>query len=319
MADMLSRSLSRTAAAACTALLAAVPAAQEIPGVRASLAGRTLVTAGANVELKLYLEVQADAEVPAELLTGLKLTVKTDGEARPPITQPGKPGTVPLAAGTRLERTFTLPATSFLASPDVQTVTSVIVGIDGLAGTSFEFKVAPDTRKIDVATLDLAKTQVVLVTSLGEMRVSFRPDKAPKAVESFVKLCLQGFYDGTKFHRVIRNFMIQGGDPNSKDDAKPETWGQGNPGFFLEDEFNDLRHLRGTLSMANTGRPNSSGSQFFVMHKENPSLDNKYIAFGNLESGADTLDRIANTPVGPRDAPLTPVVLHSAVVLPVKK
>ncbi len=318
---MLSRTLSRLAAAALAAWFASAAGAQELAGVRASLTGRTLVAASANIDLRLYLEVTADTEVPAALLTGLALTVKCDGEARPAITQPGKPGTVPLAAGTRIERTFTLPATSFVPSPEMEQVASIVVGIDGVAGTSFEFKVAPDTRKIDVATLDLAKTQVVLVTSLGEMRVSFRPDKAPKTVENFVKLCLQGFYDGTKFHRVIRNFMIQGGDPNTKDDSKPETWGSGGPGYTIDAEFNDLRHLRGTLSMARTSDPNSAGSGFFVVHKEAPHLDQKYTAFGNLEAGADTLDRIANTPVGgpQRETPLQPVVLHSAIVLPIKK
>jgi peptidyl-prolyl cis-trans isomerase B (cyclophilin B) len=314
-------SLSVLAAAASAALLAVAAHAQEIPGVRATLTGRTLVAANANVELKLYLEVQNDAEVPAKLLTGLDLTVKCDGDARPSIQRPGKAGSVPLAAGTRLERTFTLPATDFVPSTELGRVASVVVGIDGLAGTSFEFKVAPDTRNLDVATLDLAKTQVVLVTNMGEMRASFRPDKAPKTAQNFVKLCLQGFYDGTKFHRVVRNFMIQGGDPNTKDDSKPETWGSGGPGYTIDAEFNDLRHLRGTLSMARTSDPNSAGSGFFVVHKESPHLDKNYTAFGNLESGADTLDRIANVPVGgpQRETPLQHVILHSTIVLPVKK
>jgi peptidyl-prolyl cis-trans isomerase B (cyclophilin B) len=215
-----------------------------------------------------------------------------------------------------------VPAAQFLPSPEMSEVASVIVALEGLAGTSFEFKVAPDTRNVDVATLDFTKTQVVLVTSLGEMRLSFRPDKAPKTVENFVKLCLQGFYDGTKFHRVIRNFMIQGGDPHTKDDSKPELWGSGGPGYTVDAEFSDLRHLRGTLAMARLPTdPNSAGSGFFIVHKEAPQLDKSYTAFGNLEAGADTLDRIASVPVGgpARDRPLQPPVLHAAIVLPVKK
>jgi peptidyl-prolyl cis-trans isomerase B (cyclophilin B) len=311
----------RIAAAAAALFLAAAVPAQEIPGVRATLSGRTLVTARADVELRLYLEVTADTEVPAALLTGVALTVKCNGEPRPPVQKPGREGAVALAAGTRIERTLTVPAASFVPSPEMGEVASVVVSVNGLGGTAFEFKVAPDTSNVDVAALDLAKTQVVLVTNLGEMRVSFRPDKAPGTVANFVKLCLQGYYDGTKFHRVIRNFMIQGGDPNTKDDTRPETWGRGGPGYTIEDEFSDLRHLRGTLSMASTGAPNSAGSGFFIVHKEAPQLDAKYTAFGNLESGADTLDRIAEVPVGgpERSSPLQPVILHSAIVLPVRK
>jgi len=305
-------------AAAFLAATAATVSAQEIPGVRATLSARSLFAASANVELRLFLQIDADTEVPAELLTGVKLAVKCNDAAVNPIQQPGKTGKVPLAAGTRIERTFTFPATSFLAEPGMAKVAYVSVAVEGLAGASCVFKVAPDTRKIDVATLDLAKTQVVLVTSAGEMRLSFRPDKAPKHVENFVKLALSGFYDGTKFHRVIRNFMIQGGDPNTKDDSKPETWGSGGPGYSINAEFNDLKHLRGTLSMARTSDPNSAGSGFFVVHKDSPHLDKNYTAFGNLEEGADTLDRIAEAMVS-GDKPIAPVVLHTAIVLPVAK
>lgn len=311
----------RTVAAFLALAMPVVCTAQEIPGVRASLTTRTLVPAQANVELRLVLQVDADTEVPAELLTGVKLSVKCNDEALAPIVKPGKPGMVPLAAGTRIDRTFSFPATSFLPGADFAQVARVSVGIDGLAGTNCVFKVAPDTRNVKLEQLDLAKTEVVLVTNYGEMKLSFRPDKAPKHVENFVKLCLQGFYDGTKFHRVVRNFMIQGGCPNTKDDSKPETWGSGGPGYTINAEFNDLRHLRGTLSMARTSDPNSAGSGFFIVHKEAPHLDKNYTAFGNLVEGADTLDRIADVSVaGPqKESPVVPVILYSAIVLPVKK
>jgi peptidyl-prolyl cis-trans isomerase B (cyclophilin B) len=190
-----------------------------------------------------------------------------------------------------------------------------------MAGTSFAFKVTPDTRNVQVDQLDLGKTQVVLVTSHGDMRVSFRPDKAPKHVENFVKLCLQGFYDGTKFHRVVRDFMIQGGCPHTKDDTKQELWGSGGPGYTLDLEPNDLRHLPGTLSMARGTDPNTAGSGFFIVHKEAPHLDTKFTAFGNVEEGIDCLNSIAEVRVaGPkRETPVVPVVLFSAIVLPVKK
>jgi peptidyl-prolyl cis-trans isomerase B (cyclophilin B) len=295
--------------------------AQELPGVRATLAVRSLVTIGADVELHLTLQVEQDAEVPSQLLTGANLTVRVDGEAGNPIKAPGKGGPVALSAGTRVDRVLTYPARSFLPNPDIDQVALVAVAWDGMPGVDCTFKVAPDTKNVKLEDLDLAKTEVVLVTNYGEMRLGFRPDKAPNTVENFVKLALSGFYDGTKFHRVMRNFMIQGGDPLTKDDDKKQQWGSGGPGYTIDEEFNELRHLKGTLSMARTSDPNSAGSGFFVVHKDAAHLDNQYTAFGNLLSGVDTLDAIANVPVGgpSRSLPLDPVILHAAIVLPVKK
>jgi peptidyl-prolyl cis-trans isomerase B (cyclophilin B) len=304
------------------ALLALGASAQEIPGVRATLSTpRSIVPAGGNVELRLLLEIKADAEVPGDLLSGTALDVKVDDQPGPRIEDKGKGGTVFLLAGTRLERTITLPAARFAPATSEGGFATVAVAWTGLAGANCVFKVAPDASKIDLATLDLAKTKVVLVTSHGEMTLSFRPDKAPMHVENFLKLAQSGFYDGTKFHRVIRSFMIQGGDPNTKDDKKEALWGQGGSGKNVNAEFNDLNHVRGTLSMARSSDPNSASSQFFIVHKDAAHLNGGYTAFGNLEAGADTLDSIANTPVGgPQGStPVTPVVLHAAVLLPVKK
>jgi peptidyl-prolyl cis-trans isomerase B (cyclophilin B) len=304
-------------------LLAVLPA-QEIPGLKANLSARSLYQATATVELRLSLQVDAEAQVPGDVFTATKLKVKVNDQSPTSIDQPGKGGTVALAAGTRVERMFSFPATRFVPNPDATSVATVVVEWEGLPGANCMFKIAPDTSKVDVETLDLVKTQVVLVTNYGEMRLSFRPDKAPNHVKNFVKLCKEGFYDGTKFHRVERDFMIQGGDPNSKDDSKPELWGHGGPGYTINLEASDLRHLRGTLSMARTSDPNSAGSGFFIMHKDNPGLDdpkNKYSAFGNLEEGMDTLDRIATTLCGGphRNRPIQPVIVHAAIVLPAKK
>lgn len=304
---------------------AAVADCQEIPGLRVSISGRTFVPAQGNAEFRLLLTADADTTVPSQLVSGVNLTVKCDDAAQAPIQEPGKGNAVPILAGTRIERVLTFPATRFVPPGNVK-LSTVVVAWEGMAGTSFVFKVAPDTRGIDVASLDLVRTQVVLVTSLGDMRLSFRPDKAPRHVENFVKLCLQGFYDGTKFHRIVRGFMIQGGCPYTKDDGKQELWGSGGPGYSLNAEFNDLRHLRGTLSMARLPTdPNTAGSGFFIVHQEASHLDKNYSAFGNLEEGADTLDRIAdvaaNTTKGsPTEGrPFSPVILYSAIVLPVKK
>ncbi|HEX5050385.1 MAG TPA: peptidylprolyl isomerase [Planctomycetota bacterium] len=295
---------------------------QEIPGVRVTMtAPRSTVTAGGNAELMLVIQTEKDAEVPADLLTGSNLEVKVDEKDAPGIVDAGKGGPVALAAGTRIERKLSIPVARLVPSLDASAFAGVSISWHGMAGTNCFFKVAPDTRNVDLAALDFAKTEVVLVTNHGEMTLGFRPDKAPNTVENFLKLVKSGFYDGTKFHRVIRNFMIQGGDPYTKDDTKQAMWGQGDPGYKINAEFNDIKHVRGTLSMARGNDVNSAGSQFFICHKEAPNLDNQYTAFGFLQSGSDTLDSIANTPVGgpAQSTPMQPVVLYSAILLPVKK
>jgi len=138
----------------------------------------------------------------------------------------------------------------------------------------------------------------VLDTSKGRMVVAFWDKEAPATVANFKKLARQGFYDGTGFHRILKGFMIQGGDPNSKN-PNAANLGSGGPGYNINDEFNAHEHVKGVLSMANTGTPNSAGSQFFVVHGNAPHLDGHYTAFGHLISGMDVLDRIANSPTGP--------------------
>ncbi len=134
----------------------------------------------------------------------------------------------------------------------------------------------------------------------GVIVLKFRPDVAPKHVENFKKLAKLGFYDGTRFHRCIADFMIQGGDPNTKDLSKSAMWGTG--GFEEEGkrvtvpaEFNTMKHTRGVLSMARSSDPNSASSQFFVMHKTSPHLDGSYSAFGIVVKGMDVVDDIVKT------------------------
>src|SRR5688572_12848730 len=143
------------------------------------------------------------------------------------------------------------------------------------------------------------KEVAVLKTSEGEMVLEFWPEVAPGHVENFKKLAKQGFYDGTCFHRVIKDFMIQGGDPNTKDENKKATWGTGGPGYQLKAEFNDKAHVRGVLSMARSNDPNSAGSQFFICHGDPRFLDKQYTAFGRLIQGDDVLEKIATTPTQP--------------------
>jgi peptidyl-prolyl cis-trans isomerase B (cyclophilin B) len=156
----------------------------------------------------------------------------------------------------------------------------------------------------------------VITTSEGVMVVEFYPDVAPNHVANFKKLARSGFYDGTAFHRVIPGFMIQGGDPNTKDDANKASWGQGGPGWTVNAEFNDKHHARGILSMARTSDPNSAGSQFFICHGDAGFLDHQYTVFGNLIKGFDVLDKIATTPTEAPDRPIKRINVISIKIVP---
>lgn len=167
-----------------------------------------------------------------------------------------------------------------------------LAGMSMAAEPAKEGAAKPDAKPATGAADEVA----VFKTSAGEMVLEFWPDVAPKTVENFKTLAKKGFYDGTAFHRVIRGFMIQGGDPLSKDESKKEMWGTGDPGYKIKAEFNDRPHVRGVISMARSRSPDSAGSQFFICHAKAPHLDGQYTAFGKLIKGEDVLDKIANTP-----------------------
>jgi peptidyl-prolyl cis-trans isomerase B (cyclophilin B) len=162
---------------------------------------------------------------------------------------------------------------------------------------------------------------VLSIRGLGELRFELLPEKAPRTVEHFKALAASGFFDGTTFHRVIPDFMIQGGDPNTRD-RDPRNDGKGGPGHTIPDEPSDLSHARGVVSMANRGRPNTGGSQFFIVVSDSPHLDRKYTAFGRVTAGMETADRIAASPrdeygrYGPPDRPLEDVVVESVRIQP---
>jgi peptidyl-prolyl cis-trans isomerase B (cyclophilin B) len=136
-------------------------------------------------------------------------------------------------------------------------------------------------------------------TSEGDMVVQFWNDAAPNTIENFKKLARAGFYSGTIFHRIVKGFMIQGGDPNSKDPSKEERYGEGGPGYKIKAEFNDHPHERGVISMAREPNPDSAGSQFFICLASVPRLDHQYTTFGKLIKGDDVLGKIGDTPVAP--------------------
>ncbi|MGH7254680.1 MAG: peptidylprolyl isomerase [Nitrospirales bacterium] len=144
----------------------------------------------------------------------------------------------------------------------------------------------------------------MIKTKFGEMEIRFFPDKAPKHVENFIKLAQEGFYDGTIFHRVIPGFMIQGGDPNTKDPDNKSQYGMGGPGYTVNAEFNDIAHKRGIVSMARSQDPNSAGSQFFIVVSDSSFLDRKYTVFGEVVRGMEVADKIVNQSKDARDNPI---------------
>ena len=158
----------------------------------------------------------------------------------------------------------------------------------------------------------LAEEIAVIETKFGNIELEFFQDKAPGHVKNFKTLAKTGFYNGTLFHRVIPGFMIQGGDPNSKNPDR-SMHGMGGPGYSIKAEFNDTPHDRGVLSMARSQDPNSAGSQFFIVVKDAHFLDNKYTAFGRVIKGMEVADKIVNAPRDERDNPLEPVSMKISI------
>ena len=160
----------------------------------------------------------------------------------------------------------------------------------------------------------------VIKTSEGEMIAEFWPDVAPNTVENFKKLARSGFYDGTAFHRIVKGFMIQGGDPLTKDPAKESRYGTGDPGYKIKAEFNDRSHERGVLSMARSSDPDSAGSQFFICLANVSRLDHQYTTFGKIIKGDDVLGKIGDTEVtmsdsGERSKPTKRVTVESIKIV----
>jgi peptidyl-prolyl cis-trans isomerase B (cyclophilin B) len=169
--------------------------------------------------------------------------------------------------------------------------------------------------------MNSANEVAVIKTSEGEMVAEFWPEVAPNTVENFKKLARSGFYDGTAFHRIVKGFMIQGGDPLTKDPAKESRYGTGDPGYKIKAEFNDRSHERGVLSMARSSDPNSAGSQFFICLANVSRLDHQYTTFGKIIKGDDVLGKIGDTEVtmsdsGERSKPTKRVTVESIKIVP---
>jgi peptidyl-prolyl cis-trans isomerase B (cyclophilin B) len=180
---------------------------------------------------------------------------------------------------------------------------------------------AAEEKKEQSPTMNPSNEVAVIKTSEGEMVVQFWTDAAPNTIENFKKLAREGLYDGTIFHRIVKGFMIQGGDPNSKDPAKENSYGQGGPGYKIKAEFNNHSHDRGVISMARSSDPDSAGSQFFICLAPVPRLDGQYTTFGKLIKGADVLAKIGDTPVtrnssGETSKPSKRVMIESIKIVP---
>ena len=161
------------------------------------------------------------------------------------------------------------------------------------------------------------KARAVIETKFGEIEIEFLDDKAPGHVKNFVDLARKGVYDGTTFHRVIPGFMIQGGDPKTKDASAPRGMhGTGGPGYTIKAEFNDTSHKRGVVSMARSNDPNSAGSQFFICVADATFLDRQYSAFGRVVRGMEVADSIVNSPRDGRDNPNDRIDMKVRVVEP---
>ena len=144
----------------------------------------------------------------------------------------------------------------------------------------------------------------IITTNFGDIKVEFYPEHAPKTVENFRELTNRGFYDGLIFHRIVPNFVIQGGDPSTRDANNRTRWGTGGPGWNIKAEFNKNKHSRGALSMARSQDPDSAGSQFFIVLKDSNFLDGQYTVFGRVISGMDVVDKIASLKTDSADAPV---------------
>lgn len=175
-------------------------------------------------------------------------------------------------------------------------------------------KIITPPEKLLSMDQNIERQSVVIKTNQGDITIELFNELSPKTVENFVKLAQDGFYDGTRFHRVIKDFMIQGGDPLSKDPAQKNAWGTGGPGYAFADEFNNEKLVKGSVAMANSG-PNTNGSQFFIVTTEaTPWLDGRHTNFGRVIEGLDVVMEIEQTATGPRDVPTQDIIIESVEI-----
>jgi peptidyl-prolyl cis-trans isomerase B (cyclophilin B) len=182
---------------------------------------------------------------------------------------------------------------------------------------------AAEEKKEEKKPMNPSNEVAVIKTSEGDMVIEFWTDAAPNTIDNFKKLARSGFYNGTAFHRIVKGFMIQGGDPLTKDPANENRFGTGDPGYKIKAEFNDHPHDRGVISMARSQDPDSAGSQFFICLAAVHRLDHQYTTFGKLINGDDVLEKIGSTPVmvgggGEMSKPKKRVQIEKIEIVPAK-
>ncbi len=295
------------------------PPAKPAPLVVSFVAASGVVKLGQPLVLELAIDANEPASLPASVLGGMEIESAIDGAKSTTLREPVS-GKIQVAAGASIRRTITIDTAKYWPEASLRDKRQIALNWVGLAGAEGTVRIVPDQHEIDLAKLDYQKTKVRLITSKGELVIGFLPEVAPRHVENFVKLSKDGFYDGTRFHRVIKGFMIQGGCPNTKRGATGAP-GTGSPGWTVRAEFNETKHMKGVVSMARAQGEDTAGSQFFLMHGEAPHLNGKYSAFAMIEQGIDVLDLIADTPVvpsrmGETSVPVEDLWLWAAVVEP---
>jgi cyclophilin family peptidyl-prolyl cis-trans isomerase len=212
----------------------------------------------------------------------------------------------------REEATTTAVTSETTASAAVETAAADTAATDTTTTSTTTDTAPPPAAEQEKKPMSQSTDKVAeLHTTAGEIHIRFFPDVAPNHVKNFLDLAQKGFYNGTKFHRVIPGFMIQGGDPNTiKGD--PGSWGMGGNGDnHLRAEFNSVPHKRGIVSMARANDPNSASSQFFIVVKDSNFLDNNYTVFGQVTKGMDVADKIVSAARGPNDRPNNPTAITS--------
>ena len=195
-----------------------------------------------------------------------------------------------------------------------------LLGWLGFVVAAAQLAAEEEKEKKETPAVNASNEVAVIKTSEGEMVAEFWPDVAPNTVENFKKLARSGFYDGTAFHRIVKGFMIQGGDPLTKDPTKESRYGTGDPGYKLKAEFNKRGHERGVLSMARSNDPDSAGSQFFICLANVSRLDGQYTTFGKLIKGDDVLGKIGDIETtagggGERSKPTKRVTVESIKIV----
>ena len=197
-------------------------------------------------------------------------------------------------------------------SPSVTPASSTTTeSLGGQATSTSESTTSTTNQPINKITTQTKSMNAILHTSMGDITIKLNPETTPNTVANFTKLAESGFYNGTKFHRVIKGFMNQGGDPLSKDDSQMASWGTGGPGYQFADEITGSNNNGiGSIAMANAG-PNTNGSQFFINVMDNSFLNTKHTVFGNVTEGMNVVMAINNVKTASGDRPVEPVVIKS--------